>query len=335
MAMPTQATRTTKETSAPPAAAIVPHTVVHQSWTLVDNYAWLQNKDDPAVIAYLEAENTYAHATLRQTESLQEQLFGEMRGRIKEDDSSAPQRHGDYFYYSRVEAGKQYRIFCRKRGSLDAPEETLLDENALAEGQSYCRVMVFEPSPDHNLLAYSVDTTGAWVFDLYLKNLRTGELLAGPIADTAWSVAWASDNRTLFYTLFDEAHRSYKLFRHTIGSDPAGDALIYHEPDDAYRIGVERTRSGAYLLLTIASMSTSEVRYLPAAQPADEFQTIHPRQHWLEYYAEHHGDRFLIRTNEQAENFKLVEAPIAGQSKEQWRELISHRPDTLIEGVDA
>jgi oligopeptidase B len=335
MTMPTQAPSASENSSASPVAAMVPHTVAHQSWTLVDNYAWLQNKDDPAVITYLEAENAYARTALRHTESLQEQLFGEMRGRIKEDDSSAPHRHGDYFYYSRMEADKQYRIFCRKRGSLDAPEEILLDENRLAEGQSYCRVVVFEPSPDHSLLAYSVDTTGAWVFTLYIKDLRTGELLAGPIADTAWSVAWASDNRTLFYTVFDDSHRPYKLFRHTIGGDAAGDPLIYHESDDAFRLGVDRARSGIYLLLTIASMSTSEVRYLPSEKPTGEFQAIHPRQHWMEYYVEHHSDHFLIRTNDQAENFKLVEAPIAAPAKEQWRELIPHRPDTLLESVDA
>jgi oligopeptidase B len=334
MATPTNATSAPEAGIAPPIARIVPHTIAHHSHALVDNYTWLQQKDDPEVIAYLEAENAYAHAALRHTEPLQEQLFAEMRGRIKEDDSSAPQRRGEYFYYSRVEAGKQYRIFCRKRGSLDAPEETLLDENALAVGQAYCRVMAFEPSPDQTLLAYSVDTTGAWVFDLYVKDLRSGELLAGPIANTAWSVAWASDNRTLFYTLFDDAHRAFKLFRQSIG-DPAGDALVYHEPDDAYRLSIDRTRSGAYLLLTIGSMTTSEVRYLPADQPASEFRTIHPRQHWMEYYVEHHGDRFLIYTNDQAENFKLVHAPLADPAKQRWQEVIAHRPDTLIEGVEA
>jgi oligopeptidase B len=333
--MSTNATSIPEDTSAPPVANIAPQMSVHHGRTLVDNYTWLQSKDDPAVIAYLDAENAYARAALRHTEALQEQLFGEMRGRIKEDDSSAPHRHGDYLYYSRVETGKQYRIFCRRRGSLEAPEQTLLDENALAEGQAYCRVMVFEPSPSHDLLAYSVDTTGAWVFDLYIKDLRTGELLAGPIPNTAWSVAWASDNRTLLYTVFDDAHRSYKLFRHTIGGDLAGDTLVYHEPDEAFALRIRRTRSGAYILLTIASMSTSEVRYLRAEHSAGEFETIHPRQHWMEYYAEHHGDRFLIRTNDQAENFKLVEAPVDSPAKEHWREVIPHSADTLLEGMDA
>jgi oligopeptidase B len=323
------------ETPAPPIAKVVPHTFEHLGRTFVDDYAWLQNKAAPEVIAYLEAENAYARASLQPSEPLQDQLYQEMRGRIQEDDWGVPERRGEYFYYWRMQAGQQYRVFCRKHGSLEAAEEILLDENALAEGQSYCRVLVFEPSPDHTWLAYSVDTTGARVFDLYVKNLRTGEQVSGPIPNTAWAVAWAGDSDTLFYTVFDAAHRPFKLFRHVPGADPQGDALVYHEPDDAFSIYVGRTRSGAYLLLTIASQSTSEVRYLPAGQPLGEFQIIHPRQHWLEYYVEHHGDRFLIRTNDGAENFKLVEAPVAAPAKANWRDILPHRPDTLVEDVSA
>jgi oligopeptidase B len=323
------------ESFAPPIAKIVPHTFEHLGRTFVDNYAWLQDKADPEVIAYLEAENAYARASLRPTEPLQEQLYQEMRGRIQEDDWGVPERRGEYFYYWRMQAGQQYRLFCRKHGSPEAAEEVLLDENALAEGQSYCRVLVFEPSPDQNWLAYSVDTTGARVFDLYVKNLHTGEQVSGPIPNTAWAVAWAGDSDTLFYTVFDAAHRPFKLFRHIPGTDPQDDALVYHEPDDAFSIYIGRTRSGAYLLLTIASQSTSEVRYLPAGQPAGEFQVIHPRQHWLEYYVEHHGDRFLIRTNDGAENFKLMETPVAAPAKANWRDILPHRPDTLVETVSA
>jgi oligopeptidase B len=323
------------ESFAPPIAKIVPHTFEHLGRTFVDNYAWLQDKADPEVIAYLEAENAYARASLRPTEPLQEQLYQEMRGRIQEDDWGVPERRGEYFYYWRMQAGQQYRLFCRKHGSPEAAEEVLLDENALAEGQSYCRVLVFEPSPDQNWLAYSVDTTGARVFDLYVKNLHTGEQVSGPIPNTAWAVAWAGDSDTLFYTVFDAAHRPFKLFRHIPGTDPQDDTLVYHEPDDTFSIYIGRTRSGAYLLLTIASQSTSEVRYLPAGQPAGEFQVIHPRQHWLEYYVEHHGDRFLIRTNDGAENFKLMETPVAAPAKANWRDILPHRPDTLVETVSA
>jgi oligopeptidase B len=301
----------------------------------VDEYAWLQDKTDPEVIAYLEAENAYARAAMQHLGLLQERLFQEMRGRIQEDDSSAPARRGDYFYYWRMQAGQQYRLFCRKHGSLDAPEQVLIDENALAEGHAYCRVFLFEPSPDHNLLAYSVDTTGAWVFDLAIKDLRSGQLLTERIPHTAWSAAWASDSRTLFYTVFDDAHRAYKLLRHAIGDDPDNDALVLHEPDDAFTVNIHRSRSGAFLLLTLASHSTSEVRYLPASQPTGEFRLIHPRQHWLEYYVEHHGDRFLIRANENAANFQLLAAPATDPDKANWRTLIPHRTDTLIEGVEA
>jgi oligopeptidase B len=319
----------------PPIAKIVPHTFEHLGRTFVDDYAWLQNKAAPEVIAYLEAESTYARASLQSTEPLQEQLFQEMRGRIQEDDWSVPERRGEYFYYWRMQAGQQYRIFCRKHGSPDAAEEVLLDENALAEGEAYCHVLVFEPSPDHNWLAYSVDTTGARVYDLYVKNLRTGQQVSGPIRNTAWGVAWAGNSDTLFYTVFDAAHRPFKLFRHIPRAGRRDDVLVHHEPDDAFSIYIGRSRSGVYLLLTIASQSTSEVRYLPADRPTSEFQIIHARQHWLEYYVEHHGGRFLIRTNDGAENFKLMEAPAAAPAKTNWREILPHRPDTLVEDVRA
>jgi oligopeptidase B len=316
-----------------PVARKVPHHFEHGRWTFVDEYAWLQNKTDPEVIAYLEAENAYARVTLQHTEGLQEQLFREMKARIKEDDASAPEPYGDYNYYWRVEAGRQYRLFCRTRREPGAAEQVLVDENALAEGHAYCRVVVFEPSPDNSLLAYSVDTTGAWVFDLFIKDLRTGELIAGPVPDTAWSVAWASDSRTLFYTTFDAAHRPFKLHRHTVGDDPSRDVVVHHEPDEAFYLQVNRASSGHFILLTSASMSTSEVRYLRADQPLGEFEIVEPRRPWVEYYAEHHGDRFLIRTNDGAENFRLVETPVASPGRAQWREVLPHRADTLLEGI--
>jgi oligopeptidase B len=318
------------------------HTFELHGQAFSDAYAWLHDKSDPAVIAYLEAENAYADAALRHTAPLQERLFHELRGRIEEDDSSAPLRSGDYFDYTRVEAGKQYRVFCRRRGALDAPEEVLLDENALAAGLDYCSVFAFEPSPDHNLLAYAVDTTGAWVFELYVKDLRTGELLAGPIAGTAWTLAWASDSRTLFYTTFDAAHRADTLMRHRVG-ETGGDARIYHEPDETFMITIARAHSGAYLLLTIGSHTSSEVRYLRAGEPTGALEVIEPRRPWVEYYAEHQpgpsqgedGGRFLIRTNDAAENFKLLAAPVDMPGREGWREIIPHRADTLIQDVRA
>lgn len=317
----------------PPLAKSVPHTFEHLGRKFEDDYRWLQDPNDPEVIAYLEAENAYAKAALLHTEALQETLFEEMKGRIKEDDSSVPQKHGDYFYYYRLEAGKQYRVFCRKQGSLDAPEQVLVDENVLAENLEYCRVFVFQPSPDHRLLAYSVDTTGAYVFNLYVMDMQTGEQVAGPIADTAWTMAWASDNRTLFYTVFDSAHRPYQMRRLVVGGET--DTLIYHEADDAFNIDIRRTRSGAYLLMTIGSLTTTEVHYLAADRPTGAFQIVQRRQSQMEYYLEHHGDRFIIRTNDEAENFKLMEAPVNSPSKANWRGLVPHRADVLIEDVEA
>jgi oligopeptidase B len=328
-----------ERTPLPPAAKIVPFEYTVHQHQLSDPYAWLQNKDDPEVLAFLEAENAYAAAVLKPIEALQESIFHEMVGRIQEDDADVPEQRGDYYYYWRIQKGQQYKVYCRKHQSLDAPEQVLLDENILAEGKPYCRVHVFEPSPDQTLLAYSVDTTGALVFDLYVLDMRSGEILAGPIANTAWTAAWASDNRTLYYTIFDDSHRAFKLFKHqvkiTADSAAKSDDLIYHELDDSFFLILKRTRSGAFLTLTSFSATTTEVRYLPADQPEQEFKLIQPRQHWMEYYVEHHGGRFLIRTNDQAENFKLMEAPLSDPSKENWREVLPHRADVLVEDVDA
>lgn len=319
--------------SHPPIAKTEPFSFEHLGRTFTDPYAWLQNKHDPAVIAYLEAENAYAAGILSPRKDLQEQLFLEMKGRIKEEDISVPYRQGDYFYYTRTEAGKQYKLFCRKHLTLDAAEEILLDENALAQGLAYCRVGLFEPSPDNALAAYSVDRTGAWSFDLFVMDLASKEILLGPIPQTAYNLAWASDSRTLFYILFDDSHRPYKLMRHILGE--AASAEIYHEADDSFNLRVRRTRSGEYLLLTAHSHSTTEVRYLPANRPGEAFKLIHPRQHWMEYYVEHHGERFLIRCNEEAPNFKLLEAPVVTPGKENWQEIVPYRANTLLEDVEA
>jgi oligopeptidase B len=327
---------TQKTPTHPPKAKTIPYTFTHASHTLTDRYAWLQNKADPEVIAYIEAENAYAETLLQPLQSLQEQIYQEMVGRIPENEVDVPEQRGEYFYYWRIRKGQQYKVYCRKHGSLEAPEQVLLDENDLAEGKEYCRVFSFEPSPDNSLLAYSVDTSGAFVFDLYILDMRTGETLAGPIPNTGWNIAWASDNCSLFYTVFDEAHRAYQLYRHSLDAPQAErDSLVFYETDEPFFLTIRRSRSGAYLLLTSTSSTTSEVRYLPADQPQGEFRVIHPRQHWMEYYVEHHGDRFLIRTNDGAENFKLVAAPAADPCKQNWRDVLPHRSDVLVEDVTA
>lgn len=301
----------------------------------IDNYFWLREKSNTEVIEYLEAENRYTEAMMQHTEDFQEQLYQELLGRIQETDLSVPEKMGDYYYYTRTEEGKQYPIYCRKRGSLEAEEEILLDQNALAEGHEYLELGVYKISPNHQLLAYSTDTTGGESYTLYVKDLNTGQLLADQIPNTYYSVEWANDNQTLFYTTLDAAKRPYKLHRHQLGSDPAADALIYHETDESFFLDVSKTRSKAYLLMELENINTSEVHYLEADQPTSDFTVISPRQSELEYSVEHHGDQFLIVTNVDAVNFKLMRAAVSDPSRENWEEIIPHREAVKLDSVSA
>src|SRR5512138_482294 len=207
----------------------------------VDNYAWLRDRNNPDVIKYLEDENNYTALTMKPTEELQKTLYNEMLGRIKETDLDVPVKHGDYYYYNRTEQGKAYPIHCRKKGGLDAAEEIIFDENAFGAGRQYFSVGALEISPDQTLLAYSTDTAGSERFDLHIKNLSTGQIYPDIIPMTAYSVAWANDNKTLFYTVQDDISRPYKLFRHVMGTDAKSDVLVYFEPDSAYSIDINRT----------------------------------------------------------------------------------------------
>ena len=287
------------------------------------------------MIAYLEAENSHTKTIMCHTQKLQEQLYQEMRGRIKETDLSVPERMDDYFYYTRTEAGGQYPILCRKRGSLTAPEEILLDQNPLAAEHTYFRIGASEVSPDHRLLAYSVDTSGGEEFALYIKDLTTGELLAETIAGTSPGVAWANDSRTLFYTVLNGSRRPCRLYRHAVGSSPSTDALVYYEPDEAFFLDVNHTRSRRYLLLDIASHSTSEVRFLSADHPDGEFQIIQPREPGIEYSVTHHDEHFFITTNHGAPNFRLVRAPVANPSQSNWSPVLPYRPTVKLDATDA
>ena len=301
----------------------------------VDNYFWLREKSNPEVIAYLETENKYTEAMMQHTEDFQEQLYQELLGRIKETDLSVPEKIDDYYYYTRTEEGKQYPIYCRKQGNLEAVEEILLDQNALSEGHEYLEVGVYKISPNHQLLAYSTDTTGGESYTLYIKDLNTGQLLADQIPNTYYSVEWASDNQTLFYTTLDAAKRPYKLYRHQLGSDPAADPLIYHETDESFFLDISKTRSKAYLLMELENINTSEVRYLEADQPTGDFNVVSPRQSELEYSVEHHGDQFFIVTNADAVNFKLMRASVNNPSRANWQEMIPHREAVKLDGVSA
>ena len=319
----------------PPVARTDPRVSTTHGETRIDDYFWLRDRSDPRVIAYLELENSYTTTVMRDTEELQERLYQEMRARIKEADLSVPEQRDQYHYYSRTEAGGQYPILCRKRGSLDAGEEILLDQNPLAAAHTYFRVGVSTVSPDHKLLAYSVDTSGGEEFTLHIKDLTTGELLGETISSTSLGVAWANDSRTLFYTVLDRARRPCRLYRHIVGSSPSNDALVYFEADESFFLDVSRTRSRRYLLLDIASHSTSEVRFLDADHPGDEFQVVQPREPGIEYSVAHHGNRFFITTNDGASNFRLVQAPVEKPGKSNWSPVLPYRAGVKLDGADA
>ena len=318
-----------------PRAKVVPHLRRHLGRTHVDPYAWLQDPDDPQVRAYVEAENAYARSVLAPLETLVDRVAAEMRSHMVEEESSAPRRWGEYLYYTRYVRGRQFRLFCRRPAHGDGPEEILLDENALAEGHAYCFVGVFVPSPDHNLLAYAVDWTGAWIFTLFVRDLRTGEVLVEGIPRVARTVAWSSDCRFLFYTAFDETRRPFQLQSRCLDPRSAESQLVYEEPDPAGYLFIRRSRSGAYFLLVISGDDYTEVRFLPADQPLGAFQVLQARRSGLEYFAEHHDDRFLVWTNEEAPNSRLMEARLSHLDRPDWREIIPHRPDTLLDEVSA
>jgi oligopeptidase B len=308
----------------------------------IDDYAWLRDKNDPAVIAYLNAENAYTDAVLRDTEPFQEKLYQEMLGRILQTDLSVPYRLRGYLYFTRTEEGKQYPIHCRRRDAENAPEQLLLDLNALAKDHSFLSLGAFAGSDDNSLLAYSLDTTGFRRYTLQIRDLRTGETLPVRI-ERVTSAAWAADNRTLFYTVEDETtKRSHRLYRHVLGAAEP-DALLYEEHDERFRIDIERARSGAFLLLTIASHTTSEVRYLSAAQPNAAFRLIAPREDNHEYYADHHpgpagdpsGGIFYIRTNSGGRTFRLVTATVGDPRQDPWRDFIPNRPDVMLASAQA
>ena len=326
-----------------PVAARHPKTLALHGDRRTDDYYWMRDRNNPEVIAYLEAENAYTQAQMRHTEALQKQLYDEMLSRIQETDLSVPYRYGDYFYYGRTEAGKAYGILCRKQGNLEAPEEILLDENALAEGHEFFELGSYEISPNHELLAYSTDTSGSEHYTLVIKVLAEEQHFPESIPNI-YSVAWANDNQTLFYTKLDDAHRPYQLWRHRLGNGPEQDELIYEEKDEAFYMDISVTRSEAYLLLSLNSKITSEVHYLDANHPEGEFQILQPRQQGVEYDISHHPgsgagaggseNRFYITTNEDAIHFKLMVTPVAAPERSNWRVVIPHREDVMLSGID-
>jgi oligopeptidase B len=332
----------------PPVAARKPAAHLLHGDLRSDDYAWLREKENPAVIEHLQAENAYTDATLKPTEAFQESLYNEMLSRIQQTDLSVPYRLRGYLYSSKTIEGQQYPLHLRRIADhANAADQTLLDLNSLSQGHSFLGLGSFEVSDDNHLLAYSTDTTGFRQYTLQIKDLRTAELLPFRV-ERVTSAAWSADNRFLFYVVEDPlTKRAHRLYRHILGESVGADQLLYEESDERFHIDIERSRSGAYLILIINSHTTSEIRFLSAGNPLGEFQLIAPREDHHEYYADHHPalpfaqnllgtpDVFLIRTNSGGRTFRLVAAPVSDSQRSNWRELMPNRPAVMLSAVEA
>jgi oligopeptidase B len=321
----------------PPVAQRRPRTSTHLGRELVDPYHWMRDdtRKDAEVLAHLQAENAFTDAVVKPLRPRIETLFEEMVARIKEDDETPPSRWGDFFYYSRTETGKQYRIYCRRSAGQDGPgeEKIFLDANVEAAGLEYYRLGAVSISPDHRLLAWAADTDGGETYTIRVRDLVSGEDLPDEIVGAYASVEWAADNRTLFYTTLDESHRPYRLHRHELGATGT-DAVVFEEPDESFFVGLHKTRSGRFLILHLGSNDTNEAHYLEADDPTGDFRVFEPRRKGIEYAIDHWGDRFLIHTNEEAVNFRLLETPVSNPQRDHWREVLAHRLDVQLEDVE-
>jgi oligopeptidase B len=303
--------------------------------TRVDNYYWLRERENPEVIAYLEAENAYRESVMKGTEQFQKDLFDEIVSRIKQDDESVPYKENGYFYYVRYEEGKEYPIFCRKKETMEAAEEIIANVNEMAEGFSYYQVGGMSVSPDNRYVAMGIDTVSRRKYTIYIKDLETGKMLGDQIPLTTGGASWASDSKTLFYTQKDdETLRSKAVFRHVMGAEASGDVKVYEEMDETFGTTVYKTKSKEYMVIGCFSTLTSEFRILPADDPEGEFKLIQPRVRGLEYNISHYGDHFYIITNLDAINFRLMKTPVDKTEKENWEEVIAHRTDVFLEGIE-
>jgi oligopeptidase B len=315
----------------PPVARKIPHPTTIHGHTLEDDYFWLRDRANPEVIAHLEAENAHTEAVMAHTKGLQETLYAELLGRIKQTDLSVPVRIGEHVYYSRTEEGKQYPWMCRRRGSMEAPEEVLLDLNALAEGHPFLGIGAYTVSNDGNWLAYSTDTTGYRQYTLHVKDLRDGTILPERI-ERAGNVVWAGDDRTLFYTTEDEvSKRSDRFWRHVIGTGRTD--LLFEETDELFDLVAGRSLDRKVIFVTSYAKTIREVRYLPADDPAGELKVVLPREEGHEYGVDHYEGRFYIRTNRAAKNFRVVSAPMDDPSEQNWTPFIEHDPAVNVESV--
>ena len=300
----------------------------------MDPFFWMRDRSKPEIIEYLKTENEYTERMMKHTLEIREKLLAELKGRMRENDMSVPYLDGDYSYYHRWEAGRQYEIFCRRHISSDAPEEILLDCNQIALEQNYCELGTFKVSPDHRWLAYTIDTKGNERYWLHFRNLETGKDLSYHIENVHSRIQWANDSRTVLYVGLDETVRPFCLYRHTLGDALMNDVVIHEETDPAFRMMVTRSRSRRIIFMRLESQITTEVWYLDADRPMEPFQLIHPRQEGLEYYMLHREKEFIILTNDEAGNFRIMTAPIDSPGRDNWKEMISHRDNALIEDVE-
>lgn len=335
MACNTTEKKTEQMNVTPPTVEKIKKELTANGDTRIDNYYWLNERENPKVIAYLTAENKYLDTMLSPVKGFREKLYEEMKGRIKEKDESVPYFENGYLYYTRFEQGQDYPIHCRKKGSSSAPEEVMLNVNDMAKGHEFFNVSGLNVSPDNKLLAYGVDTVSRRKYTLYVKNLETGELLKDVISKTTGGSTWANDNKTLFYTRKnDSTLRSERIVKHLLGTAEAADKEVFFEKDDTYNTYVYKTKSKKYLVIGSGSTLSSEYRILDADKPDGTFKIFHPREKDMLYDIDHRGDKFFIVTNWEAKNFRLMESPLDKTSKENWKEVIPHRSDVLLQGLD-
>jgi oligopeptidase B len=319
----------------PPVAKKAPRELTTLGHTRIDNYYWLNQPEDPEVIAYLNAENDYTKQVLGHTEEFQQKLFKEIVGRIKQNDESVPYKDDGYWYYIRYEEGKEYPIYARKKETLQAQEEVMVNANERAEGLSYYAAAGMNVSPNNQLLAFGEDTVSRRKYTIRFKDLKTGQLLPDAILNTTGGAVWGNDNKTVFYTMKDPALRSFKIFKHTLGTPTAQDKEVYHEADETFSTFVYKTKSDKYIIIGSGSTLSNEYRFLDADKPNGTFKVIQPRERGLEYSVDHFGDKFYIVTNKDgATNFKLVQTPVSKPGKQNWKEVIPHREDVLLEGIE-
>lgn len=316
----------------PPVAEKIPKELTLHGDKRVDNYYWLNERDNPKVIDYLKAENEYKSRVMKHTEDLQEKLFNEIVGRIKKKDMSVPYKESGYYYYTRYEEAKEYPIYCRKKGSMEAEEEILLNINEMAEGYAFYSVAGYSVSTNKNLIAFGVDTVSRRKYTIHFKNLKTGEMLPDKIPNTTGRAAWANDNKTVFYSVKDETTlRSYKILKHVLGTDPSSDKEVYNEKDVTFDTYVFKSKSKNYLFIVSSHTLSTEYRFLDANRPDGKFKIMQPREGDLLYSVAHYKDKFYIRTNYKAKNFRLMLTSINKTTKENWKEVIPHREDVLLQ----